>query len=365
MKQKLKNILLTIIIIAAFYFCLAYPFEIGRAVSVGIERCISIIIPSMFIFMCLTTITANTGIHSYLCLPLSPIAKYIFRLDKKSFGIFIMSMFSGYPAGIKILTDSLRKNEITKKQFDRLSCFCFAGGPAFISGTVSGILFPNTQAGILCFISVTAGNIITAIVSGFFSDKPSMSTGNIKLNLNSKSIIDSTLSSSGAILRMCVMITAFSGIYKAAELSGIIGLLSGLLSNLSGLDRECSSAVISAFFEISRITDMPRNSIGLLPIICALLSFGGVCVLIQVITLSEGILNVKKFLEARVISASVSAIVCRIISRFFDLGTISVSAYKPMQQSKNILPAILIFTMTAMLLSLSKSYVRSDETTVK
>ncbi|MCM1226054.1 MAG: hypothetical protein NC320_01340 [Clostridium sp.] len=364
MKQKLKNILFAVIIITAFYFCLAYPFEIGRAVSAGIERCISIIIPSMFIFMCLTAITASTGLHGFLCLPLSPVAKYIFRLDKKSFGIFIMSMFSGYPAGIKLLTDSLHKNEITKKEFDRLSCFCFAGGPAFISGTVSGLLFPNTQAGMLCFISVTAGNIVTAAASGFFSDKPSKNTDNIKLNISADSIIDSTLSSSGAILRMCVMITAFSGIYKAAELSGIIGILSNMLSKLSGLDCECSSAVISAFFEISRITDMPRSSAGLLPIICALLSFGGICVLIQVITLSKGILNVKKFLAARVISASVSAIVCRVISSFFDLGAISVSAYRPVQQSKNILPAILIFGMTAMLLSLSKSYVRSDEKSV-
>lgn len=359
MKQIIKNILFTGLILGAVYFCIRYPAEIGSAVSLSMDRCINVIIPSMFIFMCLTSIAVAAGIHNIISFPFIPAARYIFRLKQNQFGIFLLSMFSGYPAGIKLLADSHRRNEISKKEFERLSCFCFAGGPAFISGTVSSILFPGTHAGAVCFISVTAGNIAAAFISGLFSPFPPKPSYKIRTDISAQNVINSTLSSAHAIFQMCVMIITFGGLYRAAELSGAVNFLCRYISGLTGLNRTKTQAIVSSFFEISNIVTIPANSTELLPVVSFLLSFGGICVLIQVIVISGGLLNVRKFLLSRLFSASVSALVCRIISRFFDLGTADVFM-TAVHRGNGTLTAVLLLIMTVMLLSLSKNYGQSD-----
>ncbi len=360
MKQIMKNFLFTVLILGAVFLCIKYPAEIGSAVSVSTDRCINVIIPSMFIFMCLTSMAVATGIHNIISLPFIPSARYIFRLTPNQFGIFLLSMFSGYPAGIKLLTDSFRRNEISKKEFERLSCFCFAGGPAFISGTVSGILYPGTHAGAVCFISVTAGNLVTAFISGFFSPFPEKSSHKITTDITAQNIINSTLSSAHAIFQMCVMIITFGGLYRAAELSGAISFLSEFISGLTGLNQANTQAIISSVFEISNIVTLPSNRIELLPVAAFLLSFGGICVLIQIIVISGGLLNVKKFLLSRLFSATVSAAVCRLISRFFNLGTADAFIPASVHKGNGMVTAVLLLIMTVMLLSLSKNYGQSD-----
>lgn len=361
MKKILKNIIFIAFIMLSIYFCIRFPKDIGTAVSTSADRCINIIIPSMFIFMCITSATVSSGIHNIISIPLAPIAKYIFRLRTNEVGIFILSLVSGYPTGIKLITDSFRKKEISKEKFDRLSCFCFAGGPAFISGTVSGILYSGTSAGMLCFLAITAGNILTAAVSGFFLPLPKKTICSTKTNISAECLINSTLSSARAIFHMCVMITTFGGIYKILELSGITNGLSVIISNILGTDASYIKTVISGIFEISNIVNMPQNNIALLPVTAAMLSFGGICVLIQVIVISDGLLNIKKFLISRIFAAAASAFFCKLFSRFFNLGTVDV--FKPTITNSNngYLPAILLLLMTLMLLSLSKSYGQSNK----
>lgn len=54
MKQAIKNIILTATILAAVYFCIRYPGYISGAVNDSIIRCMDVMIPSMFIFMCIS-----------------------------------------------------------------------------------------------------------------------------------------------------------------------------------------------------------------------------------------------------------------------------------------------------------------------
>ncbi len=361
MKAIIKNIIFMVLILTAIYYCLRYPADIGQAVSVSTDRCINVIIPSMFIFMCLTSVTVSSGLHNLISIPLTPISKFIFRLKLNEFGIFFLSHLSGYPTGIKLLTDSYRNNEISKSEFDRLSCICFAGGPAFISGIVSGILYPKTSAGILCFLSVTVGNIVAAIISSLFYRLPKKPSCRPKIDVTAQCLIKSTLSSAHAVFQMCVMITAFGGIYRIAELSGIIDKFSTFISNIFNVSTSYITAVISGIFEISNLVNLPQNNITLLPAIAAMLSFGGICVLVQIIVISDGLLNTKKFLLTRILSATISAIFCKLALPLFDLGAADV--FKPVitYSKSGPLPAVMLLLMTLMLLSLFKGYRQSNK----
>lgn len=360
MKDTIKSLFLTAVIISSLYFCIAYPGQISEAISLSIVRCTDIIIPSMFLFMYITSITVSSGLHTFIGRLSGPIPLKLFHLRNDYFGIFLMSLFSGYPAGIKLLCDLYNQEKIDKTDFERLSCFCFAGGPAFIQGTVSGILFPETSAGLLCFISVTLGNIITAFISGLFSDKRTSKSFTAKVQFSTETITQSAISSAKAIFQMSIMIIAFGGIWEIAVLSGLTEKIALLTSHLTGIDINTSAVLISSFFEISSIINLPQNAYHLLPVISALLSFGGVCVLAQIIVISNGLLNIRRFIKARLFSAVMSAIVCRAISRFFYLGTANAFSEIKVHSNTRILPTVFLIIMVYMLLSLAKSYRQSD-----
>lgn len=356
MKQAIKNIILTITVITAVYFCIRYPDYISEAVSDSLIRCIDVMIPSMFIFMCISAIAVNSGIHNIISIPFRPVSKYIFRLKDSQFGIFMLSLVSGYPTGIKLLTDSYKKRKLSKDEFDRLSCFCFASGPAFIIGTVSGILYPETSAGIIVFLSVTAGNISAAVICSLFCSFPKKEKSRIKTNISAECFINSTVSSAHAIFQMCIMIVAFSGIFQIIKVSGAINLISEAAAGLTGIEIYKVSSIISCIFEISNIIILPINDIGMLPVISSLISFGGICVLIQIIAISGGLLNIKRFITVRIFSSFASALFCNLIMKFININAVSAFAPAITHSKFPPLPSVLLIIMTFMLLSITKSY---------
>lgn len=275
MKQAIKNIILTATILAAVYFCIRYPGYISGAVNDSIIRCMDVMIPSMFIFMCISSITVNSGLHSIISIPFRPAAKYIFRLSDSQFGVFMLSLVSGYPAGIKLLADCYNKNALSKKCFDRLSCFCFASGPAFIIGiNFRRYFIQDTPAGIIVFLSVTAGNILSAVLCGLFSRIPSKEKPRIKTDISAECFINSTVSSARAIFQMCVMIVAFSGVLQILKLSGAVNLISEAAAYITGNKVGTVSSIIACILEISNIITLPKNDISMLPVVASLLSFG-------------------------------------------------------------------------------------------
>ncbi len=360
MKETIKNAVFTAVIAASLCFCIKFPWDIAESVTLSMQRCIDVIIPSMFLFMYITSIAVSAGMHTFIGKLSGPVSTKIFRLKNEHFGIFLLSLFSGYPAGIKLLTDLYHREKLTESEFERLSCFCFAGGPAFISGTVSGILFPETSAGTLCFVSITTGNIITALAGSFFSEKIMCRKIRTKIKISAETLTQPALSSAKAIFQMCVMITAFGGLFRIAELTGMINKISEFTAYLTGTDIATSQTITSSFFEISNIVNLPSNSPELLPIISALLSFGGLCVLAQVIVISDGLINIRCFLSARLFAAIMSALICRLISRFFYLGTADAFSEIKIHSDAKIIPTVFLIIMTFMVLSLSKSYRQSD-----
>ncbi|MBQ3566458.1 MAG: hypothetical protein IJA12_04685, partial [Oscillospiraceae bacterium] len=172
MIKCIKNTAVIFITTAAVYFCIIYPQSVGNAVKEAVDRCLCVIVPSMFIFMCITVFISFTGIHSLLAVPFEFISEKLFRLPKEGFAIFLLSMISGYPTGIKLVTENYRNGNLTSEQASVMNNFCCCAGPAFISGTVAEFLYPDSNAGLLIFISVVSGNLVTALLLAVKLKKP-------------------------------------------------------------------------------------------------------------------------------------------------------------------------------------------------
>ena len=352
MFKIIKNTAVIIIIITAAYFCLVYPSEIGDEVQNAINRCFKIIIQSMFIFLCITSFISASGVHSLIGMPFRFISEKIFHIPKEGFAIFLLSMISGYPAGIKLVTESFKKGDITSKQAKAMECFCCCGGPAFISGTAAAFLYPDSNAASLLFVSIITANILTAFI--LTRRLPSIKKSSKKsVSIRANQFIPSVKSASSAMLQMCVMIAAFGGICCILKLTGIIDILSYYTNCITGISTDTSKSIIMSFLEISNIVTLPAIQTGLFPIVSFLLSFGGICVILQIAALADSNFNLVNFLIARLFSALISSVISYFLTPFLNIDTPCSSSFSIISESKySPLPTILLIIMMMMLLGL-------------
>lgn len=350
MLKIIKNTAVIIVTTAAIYFSVVFPQAIGIAVENAINRCLTVIIPSMFIFLCITTFISKSNIHSIIGIPFKFISEKLFRLPKEGFAVFLLSMISGYPAGIKLINDNFSQGNITASQAKVMNSFCFFSGPAFITGTAAAFLYPDSNAGLLIFISCLSGNIFTMFV--FTRKLPKLkSTNSIKQSVIPNQLIPSVKFASSAMVQMCIMIVAFGGFISILEISGAVNTFSVYTSSISSMPKDTTKSIILSFLEISNIINLPSMQPQLLPIVSFLISFGGICVHMQISALADNNFSFIYFFAARLISASVSAITAYFFIPLLNIETPCGVTFKVVSQSNySPLPSVLLLIMMIMLM---------------
>ena len=105
-----------------------------------IKRCIYIcldsLIPSLFCFMAFSSLLIKSGIGEIMFTPLWYIMKFVLHLDRKMFGIFMLSQIGGYPIGVKLLSEFTDGSKECDKRCNTALCYCYNSGPAFVIGIV-------------------------------------------------------------------------------------------------------------------------------------------------------------------------------------------------------------------------------------
>ena len=121
--------------------CLALTFMAG-AIIIYPERYISCcftgfalwaqcVLPSLFPFMVITLILIKTGFAERAALPLKRVTG-IFNLPSAAAVCLVMSVFSGYPAGAKALSEFYESGCFFENDCKKLSYICSTSGPLFI-----------------------------------------------------------------------------------------------------------------------------------------------------------------------------------------------------------------------------------------
>ena len=352
MKNIIKNTFAAAAAALAIYYSLKYPYEMGNSIKDSIERCFDVIIPSMFIFLCLTSYISISGLHSIIGAPLAKITGRLFRLPEEGIVIFILSLISGYPAGIKLVGEGVQSGKLTLHQAKIMSCFCCCGGPAFISGTAAACLYPGSNAALLIFISVISANVVTALILTRKLERVSYKADEKRI-LNAGAVIPAVRSASSAMLGMCTMIAAFGGVICILYLSGAIGWLSDIAELIGISNRSTAERIIMSFLEISNIANLPAMQPSLFPVVSFLLSFGGVCVAMQIAAIGRNCIDIKLFIVSRLFTAFCSAFISRFLIRFLD---IEISCLKPCvslyHKGSSPVSSVLLFIMMFMTLIL-------------
>lgn len=256
-----------------FFF---FSGEIFSGIANGISICLNTLIPSMFAFMVLAEFIGSSGYGRVLCKPFGWLARWVFHVDGELFSVFLLSMLGGYPVGARMLAVKLERREISKETAEFMLRFCVNCSPAFLIGGVSQVLWHTGEVGLLLYAAQGLAALTIAFVSGLgrkvcVCRRPA----NQEKENGSVVFVRSVGQASKAMGMICSFVVLFCGVFALIDLLGLQGgngvVIKGLLEVTSGCQM---------------LGGMPFMQSVLLAALFT--SFGGVCVLMQVMALLNG-----------------------------------------------------------------------------
>ena len=270
-----------------------HPETATKGVKNGISLLLTIIIPSLFPFLVLSSFIASSKAFYNLSGIMGPLTTRIFKINKNGFIPILMGLTGGYPIGAKVTADLYKANRLTQNEAERLMLFTINSGPAFALTAVGTNMLGNTLSGVILYIST----ILTSLTIGFFcrflSDKKELDVNKIITSEKSENIfINSVASGANAIINISAWVLTFSC------LSEII-----FAFNLA----EKTALFLNAIMEVSNGCKVCSQVISL-PLISAILGFGSFSVICQVSPYLKACkVKMKNFFVSRILNASLSA----------------------------------------------------------
>ena len=283
---KLHQILLISGMVICFSGAVYFHQQTGREILNAGERCITVILPSLYLFSVLASFCVKSGFLELCAKP--------FRKDADLWLIVFFSQIGGYPVGAQLLHSMYQEGKISEIQEQKLLCACVGCGFGFLFATVGG----NVRTALLLWLILSIPNFLLAGIFIRSEVSRNQKTEFPERKPFSVLLTESVETGASAMLKICGMILAFGA---------FMGMLEGLTGGIP--------AVIRSILEISSLSDYMRNG-GALPIAVSLLSFGGICVHVQIASVSENHIRWGIFWICRLLVSVSSGLLCAFSMKF-------------------------------------------------
>jgi len=265
-------------------------------VAEGMEICIKSVIPSLFPYMVLCSLTVSSGLAKYLGRLLSKPFCALFALDGGCAAAVLLGAVAGFPMGAKTAVDSYKNGLCTREEAERVCCFCNNTGPAFLIGGIGIGFFGDARAGVRLYIIQIISAMLMGILLSF--GKPRLFSSKKEKIVFSPDISSAVRSSVSAVLTVCGFVIFFK-------------VLNGALDSvLSALKLKRLSPLLFALCEVTS-GSMAAAETGSLPLAAFAVGWSGGCVHAQSagFMISEG-LKMKKYLLCKALQGAFCALIC-------------------------------------------------------
>ena len=290
---------LSIMIASLLMLLLILDAETARNAAISaIELCMGVVIPSLFPFFVITTYLNNTLLGLSI-----PGAKMLGKLLSIPYGcesLLIVGLIGGYPVGAQLVADACKENILSKNTGKILLGYCSNAGPAFIFG-VAGVLFSSIHITLALWII----HLVSALLIGYLLPRPKES-----LNENQHIKVCTITKALQKSISICASVCGWIVIFKVG-----ITFLDQMIPSVCN---PVVSTVIKGLFELSNgcilLYEIQNEAIRFL-IVSGLLAFGGICVLLQTMSVTENI-GLGLYLPGKIMQACISLILSTIALPF-------------------------------------------------
>ncbi len=234
----------------------------------GLSTWFNILLPSLLPFLIISEILIGLGFVDFIGKLLGPIMTPLFNISGEGAFPLSMSIISGYPIGAKLTSRLREKKMITKKEGDRLICFCSTSGPSFMLGAVVIGMLNKPDLAPLILLPHYLSILFLGFVLSFFQKrkkiilipKNNKITKEIKDSynnfLNAKKSIGSLISvsvkeSMDTMLLICGLVIFYSVLVEILFNMKFINSFISLLDHNIPLSKNLIKATITGLFEIT------------------------------------------------------------------------------------------------------------------
>lgn len=270
-------------------FLLTQSKSIGEGIKEGMTLALEQVIPALYPFMILTIMigTFLTGFQNTT--KKAKAGKRAFRFSTVCLIPFVLSLVGGYPAGLKLISDLERKEQLTPAQAQILSAFCFNSGPAFLITVVGKNIFGSTKAGVALFLSGSIAAILCAAIATRKGQPSAASEIPAQPVSLSNALVSSVEKAARAVGSAAIWICLFQG------------LVYGLENCFGTLPDE-----IKIFLEVTTGCAVCAEKRSL-PLASAACAFGGFCVHCQILPIiKEAKIKYRYFFKYRLLHSALS-----------------------------------------------------------
>lgn len=311
MKDSLKVLLFPLCAAIFMVFCLTHPLECSFYTKKALDICATTLIPSLFASILLTKLICKT-LNFYQNSKIAIILSKFLGIPPCLLFIFIMGIFSGFPAGAVGVCDIYEKNLCSKKSAERAIALSNNCSFAFLISFAGGVLCKDIKIGVVLAVSQTLSLIITSQILKFTSKstfcdnsgKPALSMKEPLVKVFCASIKDTC-----TVLLSMTGFVVFFYLFTNVLTNRILIFTSTFIQD-SEILNYIKFFICSAFEMTSAVFcagdfEFPKNVI----LISFATSFSGLSVLFQVksICIEKGLLA-KEFLFSHFCSAFLSVV---------------------------------------------------------
>lgn len=146
-KTHKSNIFFTILILWLLINIVLFPTTAINGATKGLSTWFNIVVPSLLPFFIISELLINIGFVELIGSLLEPIMMPLFNVPGIGAFPFTLSLISGYPVGVKLVSKLRLENKISKTEAERLLSFSSTSGPLFMLGAVSVGMLKNSSLG--------------------------------------------------------------------------------------------------------------------------------------------------------------------------------------------------------------------------
>lgn len=384
-----KQLFIVLMVCFLIFNIIRYPQQAFHAAKNGVDTWFYIVLPALLPFFIGAELLIELGVVHFIGILLEPIVKPIFNVPGQGSFVLAMSVTSGYPMGVKLVTQLRNQGVFSKIEAQRLISFCSTSGPLFMIGAVAIGMFHNPQLGSVIALSHYLGAIATGVIFRFYKFKyKSSNRSPSKKNYFKRAFsemfqsVQNKGNSLGGLLGTSVknsietlliiggFIILFSVIIQLLTITGFIDAISIFIDHIllsSDVEKSAYPAIISGIFEMTvgckLLSEFPEIPFMQQAIFCTMLiSWSGLSIHAQAASfisktdLSTAIYLVSKLLHSMLSSIFVVLIlpIHILIFNHVDvpvfsndtLPTVSFSWIAKISLSSKIFIAITLFSIT-------------------
>lgn len=269
--KQMKNYVIPILAAGGLFVLILDAQTAVSGAKEGIQLCIETLIPSLFPFFVISGYFCR--VYSEIDLPfMNPILR-VCGIPKGTGSLFILGMLGGYPVGAKAIADMYREGRLQAGAARRLLGFCSNAGPAFVFGVAGGMFKTSLAPWMLLAIQ-----FLSAIATGFLLPRTESRTAvqsRITQNVRFSQVFEGSIKAIASVCGWVILFRVIITMLKRWFLWLLPNTAQIILTGILELSNGCM-----ALAEIG-------NS-GLRFIICSgILSFGGLCVYLQTVSVTE------------------------------------------------------------------------------